>query len=317
MKSCFVADKDLYSDKRVGVAIIGAGHVGSTTAYTLMLDGSVRRIALIDTQHDKAEGEGLDLAHCAQFTPAVEIVTGDSYELAAHASIIIITAGAHQKDGESRRNLFLRNYDLFQKILPNLVKINKEAIYLIVTNPVDALTYSAKKITGLPACQLFGTGTVLDTARLRYLIGNYLKVSPKDIAAYVLGEHGDSSFIWWSRATVGGSLLREWSEKKLFDQMKENFFLEEVRAAAMTIIARKGFTNFAIAEVISKIVRAIALDQSRVFTVSHLFDDYALGVPVVVRSNGICQQLPLVFDEQEKKQYEEAAFVVKELIKNI
>ena len=272
------------------VAIVGAGHVGSTTAYTLMLQAPVNRITIIDAVHAKAEGEGLDLAHCAQFAPTVTIEAGDSYELVAGASIIIITAGTAQLPGESRIKLLGRNYELFQKMIPELVRINKSALFIFLT----------QKITGLSVCRVFGSGTVLDTARLRYEMGNHFSISPKDITAYVLGEHGDRSFIWWSRAMIGGSQFSEFCSNDKESSRLKAFFLEKVRSAAGTIIAKKGYTNFAIAEVIVKIVRAILLGQSRIFTVSTCFDDCALSIPMVIRSNGLCQQLPLILDKEEQ-----------------
>lgn len=302
------------------VAIIGAGFVGSTTAYALMMSGVVSEIALIDIRKDKVEGEALDLAHCMQFTQRTTITAGDSFELVRDAAIIIVTAGIAQQKDQSRTDLLETNAKLFKKMIPEIVRYNETAILLIVSNPLDVLTYLSWKLSGFSSCQVFGSGTVLDTARLRYLTGQLFNVSPKDITAYVLGEHGDSEFVWWSKANIAGvslDQLAEYSEQKLFS------IYEQTKNAAYEIIAKKGSTNYAIALAISKIVKAILQDQSRVFTVSCYLENYAgindvcLSVPTIIRKSGVCQKLPIDLNDHEQKSLYISSEKIKKEIKDV
>ncbi len=296
------------------VAIIGAGSVGSTTAYTLMVDGVASEIALIDIDKDKVEGEALDLAHCMQFTQQTSITAGDSFELVKDAAVIVIAAGIAQKPDQKRTDLLETNTKLFKKIIPEIIRYNDQAILLVVTNPLDVLTYVTWKLSGLSSCQVFGTGTVLDTARLRYLMGQHFNMSPKDITASILGEHGDSEFVWWSRANIAGVRLDQLPEYSL---QSLAMMYEQTRNAAYKIIAKKGATSYAIALVVCKIVKAILRDQSRVFTVSTYLDHYAgvhdvfLSVPTVVRRGGICQRLEIDLDSQEQNFFRTSAHKVK------
>lgn len=302
------------------VAIVGAGFVGSTTAYALMISGVVSEIALIDIRKDKVEGEALDLAHCMQFTQRTTITAGDSFELVRDAAIIIVTAGIAQQKDQRRTDLLETNAKLFKKMIPEIVRYNETAILLIVSNPLDVLTYLSWRLSGFSSCQVFGSGTVLDTARLRFLTGQLFNVSPKDITAYVLGEHGDSEFVWWSKANIAGvslDQLAEYSEQKLFS------IYEQTKNAAYEIIAKKGSTNYAIALAISKIVKAILQDQSRVFTVSSYLENYAgindvcLSVPTIIRKSGVCQKLPIDLNDHEQKSLYISSEKIKKEIKDV
>ena len=263
------------------VAIIGAGFVGSTSAYALMLDGLVSEIALIDINKSKAEGEALDLRHGMQFTKSTKIWAGDSFELVRGAAIIVLCAGVNQKPGETRSDLLKKNVAIFKEMVPKIVEQNSDAILLVVTNPLDVLTYVTWKVSGLSSRRVFGTGTVLDTSRLRYLLSRHFKVSAKDITAYMLGEHGDTEFPWWSGANIAGIPLREF-EKSSLGLM--NRIHRDVCNVVYEVIEKKGATYYAIALVIAKIVRSIILDQQRIFTVSkvlqnyHCIDEIALSV---------------------------------------
>lgn len=286
------------------VAIVGAGNVGSTAAYAMMLDGVVSEISLIDINKNKAEGEALDLRHGMQFTKSAKIWAGDSYELVAGAKIVVLTAGfAQEPGGETRLDLLSKNVEVFKKIIPEIVKHNKDCILLVVTNPLDVLTYVTGKLSGFPSCRVFGTGTVLDTARLRYLLGRHFNLSPKDITAYILGEHGDTEFAWWSGANVAGMPLKNF--ERYSDAVMEKMY-QEVKTAAYEVINKKGATFYAIGLVIAKIVRAILADQYRVMTVSSLLQNYndisdiCLSVPTVVRKSGICETLNISLNEREK-----------------
>ncbi len=293
------------------VAIVGAGNVGSTAAFAMMLDGVVSDLSIIDINKEKAEGEALDLQHGMQFTKSTKIEAGDSFELVAGAKIVILTAGfAQEPGGEKRLDLLEKNTKIFKQIIPKIVEQNKDCILLVVTNPLDVLTYVSYKLSGFPACRVFGTGTVLDSARLRYLLGQYFRVSPKDIMAHILGEHGDSEFAWWSAATIAGVPLASFKQysKKSMDKI-----YVQVKNAAYEVINKKGATFYSIGLVIAKIVRAILTDQSRVLSVSSVLQDYnglsdvCLSVPTVVRKDGLCEKLKLSFDATEEKLFAQSA----------
>ena len=303
--------------KPAKVAIVGVGNVGSTAAYALMMDGVVSELALVDCNKDKVMGEVLDLQHGMQFTKSTTIIGGDSFELVADAQIVVISAGVAQKPGESRTDLLEKNVAIYSQIIPKITQHNKHCILLIVTNPLDVLTYVSWKLSGFDSCRIFGTGTVLDTARLRYLLGQHFDINPKDITASILGEHGVSEFAWWSKANVAGVSFDEFG----VTLEQKNTFLEKVQKAAQKIIHYKGATYYAIALVIAKIVRATLLDQSRVFTVSTVLKDYrkinetCLSVPTVVRKSGICQRFTLEFDDQEEEFFQLSAEKVSKEIK--
>lgn len=295
------------------VAIVGAGRVGCTAAYALMLGGAVSSIALIDTNKEQAEGEALDLNHCMQFTRVATVTAGDSFELVAGADVVVLTAGAAQRVGQSRSDLLAVNAAIFKNIIPHIVRHNKECILLVVTNPLDVMTYLTWKLSGFSSCQVFGTGTVLDSARLRYLLGEHFQVSPKDVTAYALGEHGDASFVWWSGATIGGIPLPSFTryDKKIMDDIAE-----KTRCAAEQIIAKKGSTFYAIGLVIAKIVQAIILNQPRVLSVSAvvhnaLAQDVCLSLPTIVRRGGVCEMLPVVLSQDEQDKLAASVLTIK------
>lgn len=311
--------KDFF--KQTKVAIVGAGCVGSTAAYTMMLDGVVSEIALIDIDSEKACGEALDLQHGMQFTKSTKIWSGDSYELVEGADVVVLSAGFAQKPGgEKRSDLLEKNVSIFKQIVPKIVEHNKDCILLVVSNPLDVLTYVTWKLSGFPSCRVFGTGTVLDTSRLRYLLGRHFKISPKDITAYVLGEHGDSEFVWWSGANVAGIPLKDL--KKYSEDVMEKIY-QNVKGAAYEVINKKGATYYAIGLVIAKIVRAILTDQLRVMTVSTILKDYngiddvSLSVPTVIRRGGICEVLDISLDEKERGYLVDSSEKIKTAIKSV
>lgn len=295
------------------VAIVGAGRVGCTAAYALMLRGGVSSIALIDRDKERAEGEALDLNHCMQFTGATIVTAGDSFELVADADVVVLTAGQAQQVGQSRFDLLAANAALFKEIIPQIVRHNKECILLVVTNPLDVMTYLTWKLSGFSSCQVFGTGTVLDSARLRYLLGEHFHVSPKDITAYSLGEHGDASFVWWSGATIGGIPLTNFTS---YDKKAMNDIAEKTRQAAAQIIAKKGSTFYAIGVVIAKIVQAIILNQSRVLSVSAvahtaIAQDLCISLPTIIRRGGICETLRITLDQDEQNKLAASVATIK------
>lgn len=300
MKGSMMNEPGRYPSAKV--AIIGAGFVGSTTAYTLMMSEVVSHIALIDINKEKAEGEALDLSHCTQFTSSVNIEAGSDYALVKDAAIVVLAAGIAQKPGQSRMELAATNVGIFKEIIPQITKYNKDCILFVVSNPLDVLTYVTLKVSGFDSCHVMGAGTVLDTARFRYLLGKFLCISPKDITAYILGEHGDSEFVWKSKANIAGVPLQNmygYSDELL------RTITKETRDVVYQVIGKKGATYYAIALVLAKVIKAILLDQFRVFTVSSLvhnlygIDDVCLSLPMIVRKGGTCMSLPIELDDIE------------------
>lgn len=305
-------------------AIIGCGNVGATTAYSLMLDRTFSEMVLIDIDRKKAEGEAADLNHGLPFVAPMSIYAGDYSDL-ADASIVIITAGANQKPGQTRTDLVRANAKIFKTIVENITKYNTEAILLVVTNPVDILTYITFKLSGFPAERVIGSGTVLDTARLKYLTGQYLEVDNRNIHSFIIGEHGDSELAVWSCATISGIPLSEFCKSGCFncgmDKLREMY--EDVKNSAYDIIEAKGATYYAIAEAVRRIVNAIVHDEDSVLPVSSLIsghyglDDVCLGIPSVVGRSGIKRILDLPLDDAEYKALHESAAKMKEILASI
>lgn len=298
------------------IAIIGAGNVGSTLAYTCMLQGLASQIVLIDIDKQKAAGQALDMNHCLQFTPNSPVVAGDSYELVQGASIVVITAGVGQQPGQSRSDLLEANVSLFKKIIPEVVKYNPECFLLVVTNPMDVLTYVTYKLSGFSANRILGSGTVLDTARLRFLLGKKFTASPKDVCAYVLGEHGDSEFIWWSAASLAGIPL---SLCPGYQAGFEEKILQETRYAAYEIIEQKGATYYAIALAAAKIIKALLFNLSRVFTVSSRApfeltegEEVFVSLPLILKSTGDHIYLPINFTPIENILFKKSLLQIKQ-----
>ncbi|MBI1934815.1 L-lactate dehydrogenase [Candidatus Woesearchaeota archaeon] len=300
------------------VAIVGAGFVGSTAAYALLIEGAASEIALIDVNREKAEGEAMDLQHGLQFKPNVRVSFGSSYELCKDAEIVVITAGAHQKPGETRIDLVKKNSAIFKEMIPQITKHNKECILLVVSNPLDVLTYLALKYSKFPKNRVFGSGTILDTARLRYLIGQHFGVSPNSVHAYIMGEHGDSSFPVWSSANIAGVHL---SHFKKYNKKAMDKIYQKTKSAAYEIIAKKGATYYAIGLGVSKIVKAVLSDQNEVLALSsylkgyHGVSDVCLSVPCIVNRNGIKEQILMPLNSLEKRQLKKSASLIKNILK--
>lgn len=305
-------------------AIIGCGNVGATTAYSLVLDRTFSEIVLIDINSKKAAGEAADLNHGLPFIAPMSIYAGDYSDL-SDASIIIITAGANQRPGQSRTDLVRENVKIFSTIVENIIKYNTDAILLVVTNPVDILTYVTWKQSGFPAERVIGSGTVLDTARLKYLAGQYLEVDNRNIHSFIIGEHGDSELAVWSCATVSGIPLKEFCRSSCLNCGMEKLheMYNDVKNSAYDIIEAKGATYYAIAEAVRRIVDAIVHDEDSVLPVSSLINDHyglndvCLGVPSVVGRTGIKRILDLPLDEAEYKALHESASKMKEIIASL
>lgn len=306
------------------VSIIGTGRVGSSVAFALVLKGLVSEIVLVDKDIKRAEGDALDLLHSTAFSRRMSVEAG-SMEKTRDSDVVIFTAGVAQRPGETRLQLLERNARLTWDLASEAARYSPNAIFLMVTNPVDVLSYVAWKASSLPEKRVFGSGTVLDTARLRTLIAQHCGVSPKSVHAYVIGEHGDSELAVWSKAIVGGLPIKEMCQVcKLGcgSTVMEELF-EKTRNAAYEIIERKGATHYAIAAAVTDILESIFKDEKRVLTVSTYVSDYLgvgdlhIGLPAVVGSSGIERVLELDLDEKERDLFIKSAHVIKDAIVSI
>src|SRR5215213_1644231 len=300
------------------IVIIVAGHVGATLAYSLVLDGLAPEIVLIDQDQRRAEGEAMDLNHAVPFSTPCRIWAG-GYEDCAGASVVVLTAGAGQKPGETRLVLATRNAAVFRDIVPRITAINPDAILLVATNPVDVLTYLTWKLSGLPTNRVIGSGTILDTARFRYLLSQHVGVDARSVHAYVIGEHGDSEVPVWSLANIAGMRLQDFraAHDRGPDEAAMNAIVDETRRAASRIIERKGATYYAVAAGLLRILEAILRDQGTVLSVSSVLPppygvpDVSLSVPTVVTRNGIERVLQLPLDADETAAFRRSGAVVR------
>ncbi|MDF2562955.1 MAG: L-lactate dehydrogenase [Microbacterium sp.] len=276
------------------LTVVGAGSVGSSVAYAALIRGSARHIALYDIATEKVDAEVLDLAHGTQFTGTSDIIGGSDISVAAGSHVVVITAGAKQKPGQTRIELAEVNAGIIRRMMPDLLEVAPHAVYVIVTNPCDVLTVIAQEETGLPPERIFASGTVLDTSRLRWKLGERAGVSTASVHAYIVGEHGDTEFPLWSRATIGTVPILEWETpghpRFTLDELQE--IAVDVRDAAYKVIQGKGATNYAIGLSSARIVEAILHDEHAVMPVStvlrdfHGLDGVALSVPSIVSAKG-------------------------------
>lgn len=302
----------------VRVAIIGTGNVGATTAYALLLNGTASEIVLIDANRARAEGEAMDLNHAMPFTRPARVWAGDYADFAA-ANIVILTAGVGQRPGETRLDLLKRNAQVFQTIVPPIVERTREAVLVVATNPVDVLTYAAWKFSGLPASRVIGSGTILDTARFRYLLSEQFGVDPRSVHGFIIGEHGDSEVAAWSLANIAGMKLDDFCRINgcALDAATKDRIFKDTRNAAYEIISRKNATYYAIAAGLVRIVEAIVRNENSVLTLSSLVRDklgvrgVCLSLPTVVNRNGIDRVLELPLDTGEQQALENSAGVLR------
>jgi len=307
--------------KPTRIAIVGTGFVGATFAYSLLLSGLATEIVLIDANHAKAEGEAIDLNHAMPFGRPARIWAG-SYEDCARAALTVVTAGSAQRPGESRLDLLQRNTAIFHQIIPNIVKNNPNGILLIATNPVDILTYVALKISKFPPNHVIGSGTVLDTARFRYLLSQQFDVDPRSVHAFIIGEHGDSEVPVWSLANIAGMNLAQYYavNGECCSQPVLDSIFEQTRDAAYHIIERKGATYYGIASALIRICEAILRDQGTVLSVSSLINDYygihdvCLSVPTVLGLDGVERIIRLDLSTDEIEGLRKSADVLKTTI---
>ena len=308
----------------IKVAIVGTGNVGSTTAYAILMSGLAAEIVLIDVNVARAEGESMDLNHAVPLTHPTKIWNG-TYADCAGAAVTIIAAGTGQKPGESRLDLVKRNADIFSQIVPEIARQNPGGILLITTNPVDVLTYASWKLSGLPPNQVIGSGTILDTARFRYLLSEHFGVDARSVHAYIIGEHGDSEVPVWSLANIAGMRLPAYASAQGMPhdlKVMENIFMQ-TRNAAYEIIKRKGATYYAVAAGVMRIVEAILRDQSTVLSVSSLINNYydindvCLSLPTVIDRGGVEQFLHLELNETEINAVRHSAEILKSTIASL
>jgi len=305
------------SSRKVGV--IGTGFVGSSFAYALMIRGLASELVLVDANREKAEGEVMDFSHGLSFTRPMKITAG-SYDDLAGCQVVVLTAGAGQKPGESRLDLFSRNAAIFRSIVPEIVKHNPDGILLIATNPVDILTFTALKQSGLDPRRVVGSGTILDTSRFRFLLGQYYEVDSRSVHAYIVGEHGDSEIPLWSLANIGGVRLQEFAPlmNKNYNQADMDALFLEVRDAAYEIIRRKGATYYAIGLGLVSIVEAILGNHRRVLSVSTLMTghygvkDICLSLPCVVGAKGVEDILTLNLSPEEEEGFRISGTTLKQ-----
>ena len=308
------------------VAIVGAGSVGATIAYACMVRGVGQQIALYDVNRAKVDAEVLDLNHGLQFVPMATIEGSDDLAVCADADVVVVTAGAKQNPGQSRMDLAGANAEICKKLIPDLQRLAPAAVLLMVTNPVDVITYVAHKISGLPRQRVLGSGTVLDSSRFRYLIAQRCRVAVQNVHAYIAGEHGESEIPLWSTARIGNILLHEWAvpgHGKLTVRDRTEIF-QNVKDAAQQIIKGKGATNYAIGLATARILESILKDESRILPVSSLLtnyregiDDVCLSVPSIVNRGGVEQALPIPLNANEEAGLRNSAETIQQAVRSL
>lgn len=305
------------------VAIVGVGMVGMSFAYAMLNQNICDELCLIDINKERAEGEAMDLSHGLPFAPSsMKIYSGD-YTDCTDMDMIVICAGVPQLEGETRRDLLQKNYKVFKTIVKPIVENGFNGVFLVASNPVDVMTKAVLDLSGFPPERVIGSGTSLDTARLRYMIGDYFKVNPRNIHAYVMGEHGDSEFVAWSSAMISVLPIKELDSHtdQIMNELDE--IAVNVRDSAYKIIKAKKATYYGIGMVLARLTRAILNDENSIFTISaylngeYLESDFYIGVPALINRNGVRKILEIPLDESEKKRFKDSAKVIKEMLDEI
>ena len=292
------------------VVVIGCGNVGMAYIYALLNQRTyVNRLVLVDVNRERIEGEVMDLNHCLSYAPSkISINVGD-YNDCHDAQLVVIAAGANQKPGETRTDLINKNAGIFKDIVSKVMASGFNGIFLVATNPLDVMTYLTYKYSGLPANQVIGSGTSLDTARLQLMIGKKLCINPKNVQAYVIGEHGDSEFIPWSNANISLQNIKEFFSKEEMDKIEY-----DVRNAAYEIINRKGATYYGIGMALVRITNAILGNENTIIAVS-VFDepnDVYIGMPAIINKNGAERRIPLTLTEEETIKLQNSINIIKQ-----
>ena len=302
-------------------AVIGCGFVGAATAFTLMQSKLFSELVLLDANHDKAVGEAEDIGHGIPFAGEMDIYAGD-YDDIADCSIIIVTAGANQKPNETRLDLVQKNVAIYKSIIPEIAKRNYEGILLIVSNPVDILTYVAQKLSGLPERRVIGSGTVLDTARLKYALSQHLNVDSRNIHSFIIGEHGDSEIAAWSSTNISGVPLDDFLEMRghMHPDMDKQEIAEKVKNSAYDIIAKKHATYYGIAMSVRRICECIVRDEKSILPISTVMhgdfgiEDVCLSMPTILSSEGVETHIPIELSEKEHTSLKKSADTLKNII---
>jgi L-lactate dehydrogenase len=323
LKSC---EEAMYEKPKqlTRIAIVGTGHVGATCAYALQLLGHASEIVLINAHYERAEGEAMDINHGSLFARPVRVWAGD-YSDCKDAGIVVLAAGASQKPGETRLDLLKRNTAIFNNILPQVTQYTRSAILIVVSNPVDVLTYITWRVSQLPVQQVIGSGTMLDTARFRYLLSQHFRIEPRNIHAYIIGEHGDTQVPVWSLANIAGIRLDEYTRlnNKPLGQSSRDEIARNTRLAAYEIIRRKGATYYAIAAGLVRIIEAIVRDENSVLTISsllqgeHGLNNISLSLPCIVNKQGIKEIVELPLSSEEQSGLEKSARIIHEAIESL
>lgn len=292
------------------LSVVGAGAVGTAVAFAAAMSGSARSVALYDIDGAKVRAEGLDIAHGIQFTPVGEVQGSDDIEVLQGSDLVVVTAGAKQKPGQTRMQLAESTVGLMRRLVPQMMRVAPDAVYMFVTNPVDVVTYVALKISGRSRSQVFGSGTVLDTSRLRFLVSRETGVSSKSIHALIAGEHGDSEVALWSSAEIGNVPVHQWGPTlsgRVFDKSLREEIARDVVDSAYRIIEGKGATNYAIGLASNAIATSVLRDEARVMPISTLLDDWygisdvCMSVPTVVGRGGAGRVLEPPLSDSELK----------------
>lgn len=323
MRTDFKEKGDIMINFRKAV-MVGCGFVGSASVFALMQSGLFSEIAMIDADMDKAEGEAMDISHGIPFAKHMRVYAGD-YDDVRDAGIVIVTAGANQKPDETRLDLVHKNVGIFKSIIPEIASRDFKGILLVVANPVDILTAVAQKLSGLPENRVIGSGTVLDTGRLKTRLSEHLGVDSRSIHAFIIGEHGDSEIAAFSSANVSGIPLNNFCEMKghFNHDESEKFIAEDVKNAAYEIIQRKRATYFGVAMAVKRICECIVRDEKSILPVSTMMhgeqgiEGVVLSMPCVVGGDGIETQVPIKLDEDEAKRLRESAAILKEIIEKL
>ncbi|HEV8373168.1 MAG TPA: L-lactate dehydrogenase [Actinomycetota bacterium] len=307
------------------IAIVGAGSVGATLAYACLIRGVGRTIALYDLDAAKARAEVLDLNHGLQFVPMATMVGSDDLEVCRGADLVVVTAGAKQRPGQTRLELARANVEMCRDLVPRLLEVAPDAILLLVTNPVDVVTHAALRYSGLPPNRVFGSGTVLDSSRLRLLIAQHCGVAVQNVHAYVAGEHGDSELPLWSSASIGSVPLLRWNVpgRPALDAAARAEIVRRVVGAAEEIIRGKGATNYAVGLAATRIIEAVLYDERQVLPVSSLLDGFAgisdvcLSVPSVIGRTGVEVVLPVPLSDEEAAGLRRSAAAVRDVVRKL
>lgn len=305
------------------IGIVGAGSVGATIAYACMVRGIGKHISLFDISKTKVEAEVLDLNHGLMFVPEARVDGADDIAVLSGAEIIVVTAGARQKSGQTRLDLAATNTEILRRLIPELQRVAPQAALLMVTNPVDVLTYVALKVSGLDASRVIGSGTVLDSSRFRFLLAQHCGVAVQNVHAYIAGEHGDSEIPLWSSASIGNVPLRDWRVPRELGAAERAQIFESVRTSAELIIQGKGATNYAVGLAVSSILQAMLWDEGRVLPVSSLLDGWrgiskvCLSVPSIVNRRGVDSVLPVPVSKEEEAGLQASAEAMRRVIQSL